>query len=212
VPSPACSVLDSYGANTVERTLGPYLSQYASSSLTQCGRLMAPVSQRLRFGCEAVVTPNSARRISAHASMSCPACSRAARSRSRSASPQATSAPGRPDTIIVSHTHIQGVYASRSYYTYVTYWPWPNTLSLNCRDGSPRDLGVTPAPERHMRTTLPARHPGPLHAALSPGATYHVACLHNTGQGQVPLEQLHCNFVLDMSTNSLNFHRMLAMS
>jgi hypothetical protein len=105
----------------VELTFGPYASQYASSSLTKCGRLMAPVSHRLTVGCEALATPNSVRRISAHVSMSCPACSRAARNRCRSPLPQATPTLGCSDTTTVWHTHIQGVYASYGYYAYVAY-------------------------------------------------------------------------------------------
>ena len=141
---------------------------------------MAPVSQRLTFGCEAVATPNSMRRIRAHAAMSCPACSRAARSRSRSASPQATSATGCPDTTIVSHTHIQGVYAFRSYYAYVTYMACPTVPSLNCHDGSRQTRGATRARERHLRSTpVRYRHPGttcrPRCCERLAGTTYHGA-------------------------------------
>jgi hypothetical protein len=122
----ACPVLDSRLVDSAERTHGPYVSQYASSSLTQRGRLVAPPSQRLTFGSEAVATPNCVRRTWAHVSMSCPACLRVRRSRTRSALPQATSAFGCPDTRIVSHTHIQEVYASDGYYTYVAYTAVPD--------------------------------------------------------------------------------------
>ena len=129
--------------------------------MTQCGRLMAPASQRLTVGCEAAATPNSVRRIRAHAPMSCPACSRATRSHSRSASPQATSASGCPDTTLVSHTHIQRVYASCSYYAYMAYTARPTVPSLNCHDGRLQARGATQPRERHLRST-PAHywHPG----------------------------------------------------
>src|SRR5215471_4442412 len=128
---------------------------------------MAPASQRLTFGCEAVATPNSTRRTWAHAPMSCPACSRAARSHSRSASPQATSASGCPDTTLVSHTHIQRVYASCSYYAYMAYAARPTVPSLNCHDGRLQARDATQPRERHLRST-PAHywHPGP-HAGLA---------------------------------------------
>ena len=128
---------------------------------------MDPASQRLTFGCEAVATPNSMRRIRAHASMSCPAYSRATWSRSRSASPQATSTSGRPDTTIVSHTHIQGVYASRSYYTYVTY------MAVAARAISELPRRQSADPWRYTGTRAPPEehpvrywHPGP-HADLA---------------------------------------------
>jgi hypothetical protein len=37
-----------------------------------------------------------------------------------------------------------------------------------------------------------------------------IECVHSAGP--VPAEQLHCNFVVDTSTGSLYFHRMLAVS
>ena len=168
VASSACPVLDSYRANALERTNGPYVSQYASSSLTQCGRLMAPVSQRLTFGWEAVVTPNSMRRTWAHPPMSCPACSRAARSRSRSASPQTTSGSGCPDTTIVSHTRLQELYASRSYYTYVTY------IAV-------ADRAVSELPRRQSRDRR--RYPG---TRAPPRSTYVLVA----SQGRMPTSLL----------------------
>jgi hypothetical protein len=166
MPSLACPVLDSYGADVVDRMRGPYVSQYASRSLAQRGRLIAPVSQRLTFGCEAVAIANSVRRIWAHAPMSCPAYSRATWNRSRWASPQATSTSGCPDTTIVCHTHIQGVYASHSYYTYMTYI----SVGDHAVCGLPRQQST--GPWRHTDARAPPeeqpvryQHPGP-HADL----------------------------------------------
>ena len=140
----------------MDRMRGPYVSQYASSPSAQPGRLMDPVSQRLTFGCEAVATPNSMRRIRAHAPMSCPAYSRATWSRSRWASPQATSTSGRPDTTIVSHTHIQDVYASRSYYTYVTYSGVTAHAVRELPRRQPTDTWRSWVRERHLKSTLSA--------------------------------------------------------
>jgi hypothetical protein len=157
VASPACPVLDSYRP-AVELVSGPYVSQYASSSLTQFGRLMAPASQRLTFGCEAAAIPNSVRRIWAHVRMSCPACARAARSRSRWTSPQATSASGFLDTRIVSHTHNQGYthLSTFHYHTYVAYTAMPTVPSLDFDDGSLPTPDVTRARVRKPPGPLPA--------------------------------------------------------
>jgi hypothetical protein len=155
VASLTCPVFDSYGADAVDRMRGPYVSQYASSPSAQRGRLMDPVSQRLTFGCEAVATPNSTRRIRAHASISCPAYSRATWSCSRWASPQATSTSGRLDTTIVLHTHIQGVYASRSYYTYVTYIAVAAHAIRELPRRQPTDPWRSRVRECHLRSTLP---------------------------------------------------------
>lgn len=156
VASLTCPVFHSYGADAVDRMGGPYVSQYASSPSAQPGRLMDPVSQRLTFGCEAVATPNSTRRIRAHAPMSCPAYSRATWSRSRWASPQATSTSGRPDTTIVSHTYIQGVYASHSYYTYVTYSAAADHTVRELPRRQPTDAWRSQGREHHLRSTLSA--------------------------------------------------------
>lgn len=122
---------------------------------------MAPVSQRLTFGCEAVVTPNSLCRIRAHAIMLCPACSRAARSRSRSTSPQATPASGCSDTTIVSHTYIQGVYVCGSYYAHVTYMALVGGVvsELPRQSTDPRRYTCTRAPpEKHPALPVSQGH------------------------------------------------------